>query len=89
MDEKIQIQALDRSQPELPLRRGLPKRHTTTYKRNGTVSLIAALAVHEGIMTADTIDQNNHENFLKFLKKLYRKYPKKALHIIVDNLNVH
>lgn len=89
VDEKTQIQALDRSQPELPLKSGLPKRHTTTYKRNGTVSLIAALAVHQGEITAETIDKNNHENFLKFLKKLYRKYPKKHLHIVLDNLNVH
>ena len=89
VDEKTQIQALDRSQPELPLRSGQPKRLTATYKRNGTVSLIAALAVHQGVITAETIDKNNHENFLKFLKKLYRKYPKKHLHIIADNLNVH
>jgi transposase len=89
VDEKTQIQALDRSQPELPMRSGNPKRHTTTYKRNGTVSLIAALAVHQGDITAETIEKNNHENFLKFLKKLYRKYPKKHLHIIADNLNVH
>lgn len=89
VDEKTQIQALDRSQPELPIRSGNPKRHTATYKRNGTVSLIAALAVHQGEITAETIDKNNHENFLKFLKKLYRKYPEKQLHIIADNLNVH
>lgn len=89
VDEKTQIQALDRSQPELPLRSGSPNRLTATYKRNGTVSLIAALAVHHGEVTAETIDKNNHENFLKFLKKLYRKYTKKHLHIIADNLNVH
>jgi transposase/transposase-like protein len=89
VDEKTSIQALDRSQPELPLRAGNPKRLTATYKRNGTVSLIAALAVHSGEITAETIDKNNHKNFLKFLKKLYRKYPKKHLHIIADNLNVH
>jgi putative transposase len=89
VDEKTQIQALDRSQPELPLRSGNAKRLTATYKRNGTVSLIAALAVHHGEITAQTIEKNNHENFLKFLKKLYRKYPKKRLHIIADNLTVH
>ena len=89
VDEKTQIQALDRSQPELPLKSGLPKRHTATYKRNGTVALIAALAVHEGEITAETIEKNNHENFLKFLRKLYRKYPEKHLHIIAENLNVH
>lgn len=89
VDEKTQIQALDRSQPELPLRQGNPKRHTATYKRNGTVSLIAALAVHQGEIIAKTIDKNNSENFLKFLKSIYRKFPKKHLHVIVDNLNVH
>lgn len=89
VDEKTQIQALDRSQPELPLRIGNPKRLTATYKRNGTVSLIAALSVHDGEITADTMDKNNSKNFLQFLKKIYRKYPKKQLHIIADNLNVH
>lgn len=89
VDEKTQIQALDRSQPELPLRIGNPKRLTATYKRHGTVSLIAALSVHDGEVTANTIDRNNSQNFLKFLKKIYRKYPKKQLHIIADNLNVH
>jgi putative transposase len=89
VDEKTQIQALDRSQPELPLRPGNPKRLTATYKRHGTVSLIAALSVHDGEVTANTIEKNNAQNFLKFLKKIYRKYPKKHLHVIADNLNVH
>ena len=89
VDEKTQIQALDRSQPELPLRPGNPRRLTATYKRHGTVSLIAALSVHDGEVTADTIEKNNAKNFLKFLKKIYRKYPKKHLHVIADNLNVH
>jgi transposase len=89
VDEKTQIQALDRTQPELPLRSGNPRRQTATYKRNGTVSLIAALAVHTGEVTAKTIDSNNAENFLKFLKNLDRKYRNKQLHIIVDNLSIH
>ena len=89
VDEKTQIQALDRSQPELPLRKGNPKRLTATYKRHGTVSLIAALSVHDGEVTAATMEKNNAVNFLKFLKKIYRKYPKKHLHVIADNLNVH
>lgn len=89
VDEKTQIQALDRTQPELPLRTGNPKRLTSTYKRHGTVSLVAALAVHHGNIIADTIDRNNSANFLRFLKKLYRLYPKKQLHIIADNLSVH
>jgi putative transposase len=89
VDEKTQIQALDRSQPMLPLKTGLPKRLTATYKRNGTVALIAALAVHTGEITAKTMQSNNAINFLKFLKKLDRTYRGKTLHIIADNLAVH
>lgn len=89
VDEKTQIQALDRTQPELPLRSGNPKRQTVTYKRNGTVSLIAALAVHTGEVMARTIKSNNSGNFLKFLKTLDRKYRNKKLHIIVDNYSIH
>lgn len=89
VDEKTQIQALDRTQPLLPLRSGNPKRLTATYKRNGTVSLIAALAVHTGEVIASTMKSNNAANFLSFLKKLDRTYRNKTLHIIADNLSVH
>lgn len=89
VDEKTNIQALDRTQPILPLRSGLPKRMTATYKRNRTVSLIAALAVHSGEITARTMTSNNTENFLAFLKKLDRSHPGKHLHVIADNLAVH
>ena len=89
VDEKTQIQALDRTQPILPLKEKAPRRLTATYKRNGTVSLLAALSVHHGEITAKTVDKNNAENFLLFLKELYRKYPRKQLHVIVDNLTVH
>lgn len=89
VDEKTQIQALDRTQPELPLKSGMPKRQTATYKRNGTVNLIASLAVHKGEIIADTMENNNAENFLKFLKKLAKSYPRKKLFIIADNLSVH
>lgn len=89
VDEKTQIQALDRTQPVLPLKVGTPKRLTATYKRNGTVALIAALAVHKGEITAKTVEKNNAENFLSFLKELYRQNPRKHLHVILDNLAVH
>lgn len=89
VDEKTQIQALDRTQPVLPLKEKAPKRLTTTYKRNGTVALIAALAVHTGEITARTMASNNASNFLSFLKKLDRTYTHKTLHIIVDNLSIH
>ena len=89
VDEKTQIQALDRTQPVLPLKEKAPKRLTATYKRNGTVALLAALSVHQGEITAKTVEKNNAGNFLQFLKELYRKYPRKHLHVIVDNLTVH
>jgi len=89
VDEKTQIQALDRTQPVLPLKEKAPKRLTATYKRNGTVALLAALSVHQGEITAKTVEKNNAESFLIFLKELYRKYPRKHLHVIVDNLTVH
>ena len=89
VDEKTQIQALDRTQPVLPLKEKAPKRLTATYKRNGTVALIAALAVHSGEITAKTMKSNNADNFLSFLKRLDRTYRNKTLHIIVDNLAVH
>jgi putative transposase len=89
VDEKTQMQALDRTQPELPIRSGNPRRQTATYKRNGTVSLIAALAVHSGEVTAKTIKANTAENFLTFLKTLDRKYRNKKLHVIADNLSIH
>src|SRR5699024_9998371 len=89
IDEKTQIQALDRTQPELPLRVGTPRRLTTTYKRNGTVNLVAALAVHTGEVTARQVDRNNSDNFLKFLKYLDRKYRNVQLHLIMVNLSMH
>jgi transposase len=89
VDEKTQIQALDRSQPVLPLKEKAPKRMTATYKRNGTLALIAALAVHSGEITGKAVKSNNADNFLAFLKKLDRLYRNKTLHIILDNLSVH
>jgi transposase len=89
VDEKTQIQALDRTQPELPLRHGNPRRLTATYKRNGVVNLIASLAVHHGEVVAETMESNNAANFLTFLKKLKKRYAGKKLHIIADNLSVH
>lgn len=89
VDEKSQIQALDRTQPLLPMRPGAPKRLTATYKRNGTTCLLAALAVHEGTVEGRCIDSTNHVNFLNFLKHLYRSNPGRELHIIADNLSAH
>jgi len=89
VDEKSQIQALERTQPELPLRPGNPKRLTATYVRHGTISLLAALSVHTGEVEGRCVERNSHKEFLAFLKSLYRKYPGRHLHIIVDNLSAH
>jgi transposase len=89
VDEKSQLQALDRTQPELPLRPGNAKRQTATYKRNGTTCLLAAFAVHSGEVTGRCVNRNDHTTFLNFLKHLYRFYPHKHLHVIVDNLSLH
>lgn len=89
VDEKTQIQALDRTQAELPIRQGNPKRLTATYKRNGTASLIALLSVHTGEVIATTMESNNSENFLQFLKRLDSEYRHKHLYIIADNLSVN
>jgi len=89
VDEKSQIQALDRTQPCLPMRESSARRLTSTYKRNGTTCLLAALAVHQGEITARCVDSANSQEFLKFLKYLYRQHPRRELHIIVDNLATH
>lgn len=89
VDEKSHIQALDRTQPVLPLLPSNPKRLTATYTRHGTTCLLAALAVHEGTIEAKCVDRNSRHEFLAFLKRLYRNYPGKDLHIIADNLPLH
>lgn len=89
VDEKSQIQALDRTQPELPMKPGKPKRHTATYTRHGTTCLLAALAVHEGSVEGRCVDRHTHKEFLAYLKHLYRKYPQKQLHVILDNFSAH
>jgi transcriptional regulator with XRE-family HTH domain len=89
VDEKSQIQALDRTQPELPLRPGRPRRLTATYKRLGTTCLLAALSIATGTVAARCLDRATHQEFLAFLKHLYRRHPRRELHIILDNLSVH
>ena len=89
IDEKSQIQALDRTQPELPLRAGRPRRLTATYKRHGTTCLLAALSIATGTVEARCLDRATHQEFLAFLKTLYRKHPHCELHIVLDNLSVH
>lgn len=89
VDEKSQVQALDRTQPMLPMLQGRPKRLTATYKRHGTTCLLAALAVHQGTVTAKCVDSANSREFLIFIKRLYRGNPGREIHVIVDNLATH
>ena len=89
VDEKTSIQALDRTQPLMPLRPGQPERRSFDYKRNGTTSLYAALAVHLGEVTANCTRRHTHQEFLDFLKQLVKTYPQPELHLIVDNLSAH
>lgn len=89
VDEKSHIQALDRTQPQLPLRPNQPRRQTATYKRHGTACLLAALSVHQGHVEARCTERHTHQEFLAFLKYLYRKYPRRAMHLICDNFSAH
>jgi transposase len=90
VDEKSQIQALDRTQPMLPLRPGLPARQTYDYKRNGTTTLFAALEVATGKITADACyPRHRHQEFLRFLKKVAAAHPGVQLHVVADNYATH
>ena len=90
VDEKSQIQALDRTAPMLPLRPGLPARQTHDYKRNGTTTLFAALEVATGKITADACyPRHRHQEFLRFLKKVAAAHPAVDLHVVADNYATH
>src|SRR5712691_6220414 len=89
VDEKSQIQALDRTQPILPVRPGLPERATHDYVRHGTTTLFAALEVATGKVTDACYDRHRHDEFLHFLKKVARTYPRRELHVVVDNYRTH
>jgi transposase len=89
VDEKSQIQALDRTAPILPLRPGLPERATHDYVRHGTTTLFAALEIATGKVTDACYDRHRHEEFLHFLKKVARAYPRRELHVVVDNYRTH
>jgi len=85
IDEKSQCQALERSQPILPMRSGIPERQTHDYARHGTTSLFAALEVATGTVTDACYPKHRHQEFLKFLKKVAAAYPGVDLHVICDN----
>ena len=89
VDEKTQIQALERTQKELSMKPRLPKRQTVTYKRHGVANLMAALAVHQGDVHAKCVESNTSVNFLIFLKEIAALYPGKELYFIADNLATH
>jgi hypothetical protein len=85
VDEKSQIQALQRTQPLLPLRPGQVERHTHDYKRNGTTTLFAALDIASGEVIGECHPRHRHHEFLKFLKQLDKEVPGKDLHLVLDN----
>lgn len=89
VDEKSQIQALDRTQPILPMRPGLPARMTHDYVRHGTTSLFAALEVATGRVSQRCFRRHTHQEFLAFLKILDRRYPRREIHLICDNYGTH
>jgi transposase len=89
VDEKSQIQALDRTQPILPLRPGLAERRTHDYVRHGTATLFAALEIATGQVTGLTQPRHRHQEFLRFLKHLARAYPDQQLHLVMDNYATH
>ncbi len=89
VDEKTQIQALDRTQPMLPMKPGQIERHTHDYKRNGTASLFAALEVATGTVTNEARERHTGADFLAFLHLLARTYPSGEVHVILDNVSTH
>jgi transposase len=89
IDEKSQIQALDRTAPMLPLRPGLPERATHDYKRNGTTTLFAALEIATGKVTDRCSERHGVADFLAFLKLVAKAYPRRRLCVVLDNYHTH
>jgi DDE superfamily endonuclease/Homeodomain-like domain len=89
VDEKSQIQALERTQPTRPVRPGRPERHTHDYLRHGTTTLFAALEVATGRITDACRPRHRHGEFLDFLKLVTGCYPRRDLHVVVDNYATH
>ena len=90
VDEKSQIQALDRTQPSLPLKRGRCGTMTHDYKRNGTTTLFAALSMLDGKIIGDCMPRHRHQEFIRFLKKIDSQTPSNVqLHLIIDNYGTH
>lgn len=89
VDEKSQIQALDRTQPTLPMKPGVTERRTHDYVRHGTTTLFAALEVATGKVTGLTQPRHRHQEFLRFLKHVAKAYPEDELHLVMDNYATH
>jgi transposase len=89
LDEKSQVQALDRTAPVLPLRLGMPEKQTHDYVRHGTTTLFAALEVATGRVTDACYPRHRHDEFLRFLKHVAKAYPRRKLHIVCDNYATH
>jgi transposase len=90
VDEKSQIQALDRTQPGLPLKKGRCGTMTHDYKRHGTTTLFAALEVAQGKVVGQCFARHRHQEFLKFLKRLDAEFPvEMKLHLVMDNYGTH
>ncbi len=89
VDEKTQIQALDRTAPILPIRPGIPEKQTSDYKRNGTTSLFAALEIATGRVTDRCYARHTNTEFLDFLEIVARAYPRVPLHVVCDNYATH
>jgi transposase len=89
VDEKSQVQALDRTAPMLPLRPGIPEKQTHDYYRHGTTTLFAALEVATGQVTDACYARHRHQEFLRFLKQVAKAYPRRKLHLVVDNYATH
>ena len=90
LDEKSQIQALDRTQPGLPLKKGRCGTTTHDYKRNGTTTLFAALNVLDGKVIGECHSRHRHQEWLTFLRRLDREFPRNVqLHLVMDNYGTH
>lgn len=90
VDEKSQIQALDRTQPGLPLKKGRCGTMTHDYKRNGTTTLFAALEVLEGRVIGQCFKRHRHQEFLKFLRHRDQEFSREtSLHLVMDNYGTH
>jgi transposase len=89
VDEKPSIQALDRTQPLLPLRAKKPRGWTNEYVRHGTQTLLAALEIATGKVVAHVRDRRTTVDFLNFMDDVVKSYPLGELHVVLDNLNIH